>query len=479
APVARVDGPGPLCVLCDYPAPSSRARRRAMDANRARRVGEAAMRADMRAMREVAAHLFAPGERRRNALAWMDQHGPILVRLAPYPVDSILSSLTGFHSRYGPCPRSPAYLRHCNVDFEPPPADPEAPPYRIARDEEGVVTLEVRRLTAGSRPEWEGFAADASALDGATGIVLDLRAAVGSDPRPLLDWLESITGRRPLAPLRAIRRPEALAPDAQAYRARFAEVDARDPAVWRALMGSDEGATDDAPDGAADHTARAPIVAVVGRHCHAACELVARALETWADATVIGGVDPDHGRLARDDPAVRRLTGSGIDLYYFATEYRLAEPIEAATGPTAEWRSPRAEARDRDVMVLARRLVRERAGGRTWPPPCDAFRAYPDRASMPAAARGRLHGERALSTCENPATPAIRLRSPLPASALRDLVGSCPGPHRVDAMPRRRDRYAVPTVHRGAEGMDLVTRLAQNPAIDEVRVECQHPPQLH
>jgi hypothetical protein len=114
------------------------------------------------------------------------------------------------------------------------PVPTDDPPFELADSAFGVVRLIVRDLSG----HWSGLAAtELARLHSAHGVVVDLRTARGDDPRPLIPWLEQVTGRAPLRPVREIVRPEDSESVIAAYAARFV-TQSRDRAAWDSLVGT-------------------------------------------------------------------------------------------------------------------------------------------------------------------------------------------------------------------------------------------------
>ncbi|HEX7704601.1 MAG TPA: hypothetical protein VF403_27865, partial [Kofleriaceae bacterium] len=114
------------------------------------------------------------------------------------------------------------------------PVPTDDPPFELADSAPGVVRLIVRDLSG----HWSGLGAkELARLHIAHGVVVDLRTARGDDPRPLIPWLEQLTGRAPLRPLREIVRPDDSEAVIAAYAARFV-TPSRDRAAWDSLLGA-------------------------------------------------------------------------------------------------------------------------------------------------------------------------------------------------------------------------------------------------
>jgi len=310
----------------------------------------------------------------------------------------------------------------------------------------GVVELAIRDLTS----PWQ---LELGRLRAANAIVIDLQTARGSDPRPLVPWLEEITGRAPLAPLRAIERPADADGFVAAYAARFA-VETRDRAVWDALVGTMPAAK--------SHRAM-PITVVVGRGCEAACELAARVLETYAGARVYGSVT-EGGRLAHDEPARVVLPHSKLQVSFFATTYRLAAEIERKTGATELWPRRRIEEGDFALDYALRDADRRLRGG--WPR-CDALAWVATPQLLSPALRAKLDSPESWTKCKGVVNVVVIAKAP--ESAVRELVGSC---GLADLQVVRGGGSAFHVMRGSAIPFGVIAQLAASPLVDRVSVAC-------
>nr|HEX4316850.1 hypothetical protein [Kofleriaceae bacterium] len=308
------------------------------------------------------------------------------------------------------CERPPGEMSHCWSEL--PPRSTGAP-VELA-DVAGATVLTVRDFSR----EWPAL--DLDRLARATAIVVDMRAATGTDPRPLLPWLERLTGRAPFTPLREIDRPKVLDPYVAAYAARYAS-DARDPAVWTKLVGAMP---------AARGGATTPIAVIVGDGCGAACELIARSLVTYANATLYGQV-LQAGRLDRDEPAVFVTPHSKIEVYFRATAYFLNADIERATGPTPEWDLRTRDVLPDDIIGFAARQLHAPPAKRCDAMPTAATRKVTTATCGVAHVHVQTHAplsaiQRYAATCDPPVVVAsyFGIEEPPPVAVLNQLAAS-------------------------------------------------------
>jgi len=467
-PIPEAERPyGPLSITARVAETPWAERKRAMRRNDERLVDLAAMREDIAALSAVIDLFFAPRTPdRKEALTFEQQHFGLLLKLAPYAVGSTHHALLSIGERVGFCARPPDEMWHCDPYFTPrPAADPASAPYEVSVAPSGIATVTIRDLSNAYDPAWARLSTDLTQVARASGIVIDMRAAWGHDPRPLLPWLEGLTGRTPLAPLHEIRRPSALTRYVDAYQAKY-QAESRNPALWQALIGTP--ATTSAPT-------PPPIVVVVGRHCESACELVARVLETYSGASVVGGVGKS-GRLHHDEPAMLTLPHSRIDVYFHATEYLLSPEIEAKTGPTHAWRSRGADLVDFDGTAYATREVEMRIKNPAgWPARCDGYREYRQKEALPEPFRKKIQGEFYLDDrrCSE-GSRSISVTTDLPASAVRRFVETCPPPTptlgsyvrgQFNMSFSAKDPFAV------------VSRLAQSDVVQSIWIQCVRTPE--
>jgi hypothetical protein len=339
------------------------------------------------------------------------------------------------------CTRPPGEMRPCWASLPPPPPVAAAP-FEIT-EVAGATVLTVHDL---SKP-WPSFDAALDQLDHAKAIVVDMRTAAGTDPRPLLPWLERITGRAPFKPLREIHRPKDLDPYVAAYAARYAS-ESRDPAVWASLVGVMP---------AAQPTTSPPVAVVVGENCGAACELVARSLVTYAGATLYGQV-VWSSRLDRDEPALLLLPYSNVEIYFNATAYILDEDIERVTGPTSEW-----DLRTRDsspatiVTFAARHLL--------GPPTkrCDAMTAFPSVRKLPPAVRAKIPDIGAMAGCRTEIHIAIETSAPF--SAVQRFGSTCNPPVALS------NDFASLGIE--PQPVSVLSQLAQSDLVDRIAIGCE------
>lgn len=460
APVSSQLPYGPLSTIQRGEQSASNDRPIAARRNDARNLSKREINEDLAMLSRVIDLYFVPRTAEEQAgIQIRDRTAATLHQLAPYSVSSTFNAIMSSSERIGFCARAPDEKWPCDPDFATrPPADPTLPPYEVGVLPSKIGRLVIRDLSNAANPAWAKL--DLTPLSKASGLVIDLRAAWGADPRPLLPWLGTITGRATLAPLREIRRSPKLTPYVDAYRARFV-AEGRDPDAWAPLVGTSS-------------TGRAtiPIVVLIGRHCESACELVTRVLETYADATVIGSV-MRSGRLHRDEPAMVTLPHSRIDIYFHATEYLLSTEIEAKTGPTGEWwLARRDEGVDYDGNALAIRELQRRIANRNWPGSCGAFRPYSSPAALPQALRKKIPNAFHLDdkTCEG-SHRSISIKADITLHTMRRFVASCQKPAHIGWRSEGNFGFGV------VVGVELVSQLAQSDVVESVNVGCHHPPQ--
>jgi hypothetical protein len=340
------------------------------------------------------------------------------------------------------CVMPPYVMRPCggNLPAKPPVA---AAPFEISQVA-GATVLTVHDL---SKP-WPGFAAALDQLAHAKAIVVDMRTAAGTDPRPLLPWLERITGRAPFKPLREIHRPRDFDPYVAAYAARYTS-ESRDPAVWASLVGVMP---------AAKPTNSPPIAVVVGDNCGAACELVARSLMTYAHATLYGGVSR-FGRLDRDEPAVFRLPYSNVEIYFNATAYFLDDEIERTTGPTSEWDMRTSDSSPATVVTFAARHLLGPPAKR-----CDAMAVFPNVRALPPAVRAKMPGVDRMAGCRTQLH--IMIDTSAPFSAVQRFGSTCSPPV---ALSNDLANLGIEP----PQPISVLSQLAQSDLVDSINVVCE------
>lgn len=404
------------------------------------------------------------------------QHMAMLENLAPYSVYSVALAYQQSSDRLHLCIQSAGVTGSCTREYAgtalvPIPAT-KRPAFELDEVAAGIARLAIHDLRNADDPTWAGFADATRALAKAGGFVVDLRGAVGADPRAVLPWIAELTGGGALKPLRAIERPAAADPYVAAYRARFTDR-GREPAIWAALVGDGGGPPRVKPS--------QPIAVIVGHQCESACELVARLLETYAGAIVIGGVVPTAGRLARDEPAMLVLPHSQTSIYFNATRYLLAADIEAATGPTEEWHAIGGDGLDDptsrpkppypvvDFTTFAIRDITQRLAHPEGWPRCDSLPAAPaSPASQASNDTAKLRGVAWLAYgC--PVGYEITILSDAPPSAVNRFLSTCsqhaeattyvPGLHML-RVPQRPSAV-------------LLSQIAASELVNTVMVECQ------
>jgi hypothetical protein len=399
-----------------------------------------------------------------------------LENLAPYSVYSVTLAYQQSSERLHLCILNAGVMGSCTREHAGTALvrvpEPISPAFEIGEAASGIARLAIHDLRDADDPAWRGFASATRALAKARGIVIDLRGAVGSDPRAVLPWIAELTGGGPIKPLRAIERPDAAAEYVAAYRARFADR-GRDPTIWSALVGEGSGPRRVRP--------KQPIALIVGHQCESACELVARVLETYAGAIVIGGVVSPAGRLARDEPAMFVLPHSQTSVYFHATRYLLAADIEAATGPTEEWHAIGGDGVDdpatrpkppypvMDFTAFAIRDITQRLAHPDGWPRCDSL-------PVPAtpADTAKLHGLTYLANgrvC--PVGYQIMIESEVPGTALGRFLSTC--------TPRAELSGYVPGLYSLRSPQKptaaLLSQIAASELVKTVTVDCQ--PEYH
>ncbi len=443
---------GPLSVVAAPPETPPAELAQARNEQRERYVGKKILDEDVAAFLAVVDRFFpseTPSFRVAHDAAHNELHG-----LAPESLDRTFNSFLFASERYHLCVRTPHAMWPCDRDLKPPPHAATA--FELTEPAPGIAELAVHDLSNAADPAWAKLPTETLAK--ARAIIVDLRDAAGSDPRPLLPWLEAVTGDKPLQPLRAIERPADADTYVAAYTARFLP-ETRDRGVWASLVGPARPT--------AAHDAR-PIAVVVGRHCGAACELVARVLQARAGATVTGGVTRS-GRLSRDEPALLELPHTKIDVFFHATRYVMSADIEAATGPSDEWSALVADPVDYDGTAYALREVEARlAGG--WRR-CDSFPAYSKVDALPRAVVAKLPDAFSLDKSACPDTQrVITVVTDLPLSALDRYLATCVAPLHVSSRwPAVQYELAAPD---GLAALPALSQLAQSDVVQAVYVTC-------
>lgn len=401
--------------------------------------------AELRAI--LAALPVATAAATERARGWDDLTA--LQALAPYPLDATANALMG--SRLGLCVRYPDELHGCFTPTTAAAPAATAPPATLTRAGAGDALLLMTVADFDALPAMPTSDAELPPL------ILDLRQARGRDPRPAMPWLRALVGEAAAAPLRAIDEPAALRPYVEAYRATFAD-DARPEAPWRALV-----RTGPPPAPPVAPPLPAGVTVVVGPGCEEACELVARVLQTYAGATVLGNPGAGH-RLGRDDAAMARLPGTGLLAFFHATSYRLAPEIEAATGPSDAWHATTAPALVDDgalarVITLVE-LGRDQPAALTG---CTPPAATASLRSAPPELRAKVHGslfERSL----------VRVRLAVPQATFVAWAKAC--------VPTTRWAYWLPdSLILPATPADdaVLTALAGSPLVTGLDIEYDAP----
>ncbi len=452
---------GPLSLAGKVPETSWSLRKQQMRANDARKIDRAGIRADVAAFESIVDTFYVPHTREQQEFVrYAHEHDKLLERLAPYSVASLAGAFRSAGQRLELCVRPPNEMWHCDpsAPIKPP---PHKSPYTIGGTTPDIAVWRINDLSNAADPGWGGLPKSLALLASSRAIVLDMRHASGGDPRALVPWLEEVTGRVPLRPLREIRRPAIADAYVAAYEARFV-AEGRDPALWRPLVGTMPAA------GTRGWTQ--PIAIVIGPHCESACELVTRVLETYADAIVLGDARR-FGRLVRDEPALATLPSSKVDVYFHATEYLLAPEIEARTGPTHAWRAIGGDPDD-DTLVPAavRELELRLANPSGWPARCDAITPYATQAAMPAAAHSKISSEQLLDRTFCPDGHHIDVYTSLPLTTLRRFLATCSRPLEVTRW--FAGQYSLGQLTRG--DYRVLSQVAQSELIDRILIECEH-----
>jgi hypothetical protein len=396
-------------------------------------------------------------------------HMATLENLAPYSAYNVTLAYQQSSERLHLCIANAGMTgsctrEHAGTALVPVPA-PKSPAFEIDEAAPGIARLAIHDLRDANDPTWTGFRDATRELAKARGLVIDLRGALGSDPRAVLPWIAELTGGGPLTPLRAIERPAAADPYVVAYRARFVD-HGRDAKIWGALVGEGEAPPRVRPS--------QPIAIIVGHQCESACELIARLFETYAGAIVIGGVAP-AGRLARDEPAMFVLPYSQTSVYFYATRYLLAADIEAATGATEEWHAIGGDGVDDpatrpkppypvvDFTTFAIRDITQRLAHPEGWPRCDSLPV-----STASTETAKLRGV-AFLTMACPVGYEITISTEVPGSALNRFLSTCAP--RAEAHSLFAGLYWLhmpqkPTVA-------LLSQIAASELVTTVMVECQ------
>lgn len=380
-----------------------------------------------------------------------------LDRLAPYSISSVTLGFIQASERLHLCFAYAGTTFPCFRDLKP---HEPGPVFETREVAPGIAMLSVHDLRDAKDPAWRAF--PDALLAKYRGIVVDLRDAVGSDPRALLPWVARFAGKT-LHPIRAVERGAGADPFVAAYAAKFSDR-GRDPAIWKDLVATASG-----------EAARPPIEVIVGAQCEAACELIARMLETYAGAVVLGGVTY-AGRLARDEPALLVMPHSKTQIFFHATRYLLADEIEAATGPTEEWHAllqgdpavvPKvvgARAAAADLVGFAVREITTRLAHPEGPGRCDA-------APVSTTDTAKIQGLSYLaSTCE--AGYEITIASDAPASALRRYLATCATKLAI-SMITPGDYY----VGGGKPTAAVMSQIAASDLVERVSIQCS--PRYH
>ena len=455
---------GPLSISQTVAKTQPQERRRARQRNRLARIGTTGVGQDYAQLQFVMGRYLNPRNPEDRVL--LDRMRGAVHRtksLAPAAVSNsagIASALTAV----GLCARPPGLMWHCHPNFASfarPEPRPKMP-YRLEISG-AIAQLTLNDLSNAADPAWAKFAAVVAQLARSKGIVLDLRRARGSDPRPLIPWLEQMTGRKPLAPLRRARRPPELAKYIREYGNRY-RTESRNAKVWKALVATRRSIAKSRPS-------RKPIVIVVGKQCESACELVVRVLETYTGASVVGGVNKKFGRLYRDDPALLTLAHSKVRIFFWATEFLLSSEIESKTGPTHAWSSPSGVSASGDLAYAKNELRWRLRTGDKGPRPCHSFRAYATIAAMPIQYRRKILGY--LWRCSRPRSLSYSLYSDVPQNVLNKFMKTCRPRTWVTSFEPGTYQVGAANFH-----FSTISQWAQSPMIKEIRLRCSGPDKI-
>ena len=336
-----------------------------------------------------------------------------------------------------------------------------------ARTESGLLVLAVRRFAPAEDPGWATLA---SVSFDAPAVLVDLRGASGSDPRGFFPALAALLGH-PVPPvLRAIRRAEGETADRLRAAALAAGLHARrDREVWATFVG-----TETPPAIAAAARPPRPMTVLVDRGCEEACQLVARALVTWAGAEVVGSLSTETP-LVTDEPALLVLPRSGVTIRFDTTAFVPVEAIERLEGLALLWQTGQGDWDDvfetqlamlAETVHLRAELARFAASP---PPPCASAPAVATPEALPPAARARLHGT--LRADEPQIVSAVLALEPEAAQA---WVDGCPGLVAHTAFRAGRDGPALVILER-TTSFEALSRLLASDVVLRVSIELDAP----
>lgn len=330
-----------------------------------------------------------------------------------------------------------------------------------------VLVLAIREFTPASDPGWAPLA---SVPFDAPGVLVDLRGARGSNPRGFAPALAGLLGQ-PVPPLlRAIDRAEGEAAD----RLRAAATDAgvlprRDADVWAALVG-----TETPPALPATARPPRPMMVLVDRGCEEACQLVARALATWAGAGVVGQLSTETP-LVTDEPALLVLPHSGLVVRFDTTAYELAAAIEPMQGLALLWQTGQGEMDDlfpsalaalTDAVALRADLARFAA---TPPAPCASAPSVATPEALAPEAQARLSGR---LRADEPQILSVTVA--LEPEAAQAWVTGCPGLVAHTAFRVGRDGPSLVILER-TTSFEALSRLLVSDVVRHVAIDYDAP----
>lgn len=344
------------------------------------------------------------------------------------------------------------------LPVEPNVARDAARTWLLQREAQGVVVLGIRSFDAPGA-KWDGFEAASATVASAAAAVVDLRDARGEDPRGALPLLRTLTEYERLTPLRAVVTRDGPLVERLLQRARDEGMDPPRPqAAWREFVGEEP---------TAGKPVTKPLAVLVGGSCESACEFVARTLQTYARATVLGQVGSER-RLAAASLGVLELDVAGIRLALPTAAYQVHANIEQQDGIPGRWLVA-----DRGQAPLPARAVALQVAqlhdelqwaeeDRRWvarpPPACGTFSAVSTWQKLPAEAQPRL-----FAAMPRFVRFTLHATLHLPPEDAVAYVDGCPGLHAVAREPHRSARSSIVTI--AADSYGALTRLAQSPAV--------------
>ncbi|WP_168210693.1 S41 family peptidase [Persicimonas caeni] len=349
--------------------------------------------------------------------------------------------------------------------------------FAVQQPNSDVGVIGVRYFKEPGAKDWKGVDAALERVLESPGVIVDLRGSRGSDPRAIWPLVEQLTGHDRLQPLRQVVRADADIVDAlrEAYRAQHSERTERSAKVWEGLTAGNQKST----RSAASSGPVARVRVLIDRDCEEACELVARTLETYADAKVLGTVS-SQGRLAVGEPGLLTLPHSRVEVTIPTAAYLLDKKIAATTGERGAWYQRKGRGRQysdwlpRQVEVLRDRFALDETLDR-WddaePKKCASHRAVQSPKELSTAARERLGNY----------SPLLwKRRAHISASLHLDMeralafVNACPGLEATAVMSQDDGRIAVILVK--ADSFSALSRLVQSEAVEQVSIKLPRQP---